>query len=296
MNTTVSTLNGGAIQSVRWPAKVDLFGGVMMTPTTYDEAVRTLIRAGQARQGGAADFSAVHVLSSAARDPAFRQIINALDMVAPDGQPVRWAMNYFHDARLTDRVYGPELTIRLCAAAAEAGVSIYLYGSSEAVIAKLSANLLAQYPKLRIAGAESPPFRALTPGEDAAVIRRINDSGAGLVFIGIGCPKQEIFAAAHRGSIRAVQVCVGAAFDFHAGVKGTAPAWMQRRGMEWVYRLVKEPRRLWKRYIVTNSVYCLLFAKHAALGMLRRRSPAAPPRSAGAVAMAVDGDRVREAA
>jgi exopolysaccharide biosynthesis WecB/TagA/CpsF family protein len=184
-------------------------------------------------------------------------------------------MNYFHDAGLTDRVYGPELMRRLCKAAGEQGVSIYLYGSSPEVIEKLSANLRALFPGLVIAGSESPPFRALTEVEHEEVASRINASGAGLVFIGLGCPKQEAFAYRHRSSIRAVQVCVGAAFDFHAGVKPTAPAWMQKRGLEWVYRLVKEPGRLWKRYLVTNTTYCVLFAKHAVLRWVRReRKPA----------------------
>jgi exopolysaccharide biosynthesis WecB/TagA/CpsF family protein len=255
--------------SVGFPEKVALFGGVRMTPTTYDEVVDVLIRCAQARQPATADFGAVHVLATAARDGDFRRTINSLDIVAPDGQPVRWAMNYFHNSGLTDRVYGPELMRRLCRAAGEQGVSIYLYGSSPEVIEKLSANLKAQFPALVIAGSESPPFRALTDAEHEEVATRINASGAGLVFIGLGCPKQEAFAYRHRKSIRAVQVCVGAAFDFHAGVKATAPAWMQKRGLEWVYRLFKEPGRLWKRYLVTNTTYCVLFAKHAVLRWVR---------------------------
>ncbi|MDB5294138.1 MAG: hypothetical protein JWO31_121 [Phycisphaerales bacterium] len=255
---------------VRFPAKVELFNGVRMTPTTYQEVVDVVLAAAEARQPAIAAFAANHILAMAAKDPAFRARINDFDLVAPDGQPVRWAMNYFHGARLADRVYGPNLTKRLCAAAAERGVSIYLFGSTPPVVAKLSENLLAMFPKLVIAGAESPPFRQLTPEEDAAVVKRVNDSGAGLLFIGIGAPKQEDFAHAHRHSIRAVQLCVGAAFDFHAGVKETAPAWMQKRGLEWLYRFVKEPRRLWKRYLVTNSQYATLFAKHAVLKAVGR--------------------------
>src|SRR5204863_3570670 len=145
------------------------------------------------------------------------------------------------------------LMLRLCRAAAAAGVSIYLYGGNPAVAEKLRANLLAACPGLEIAGYEAPPFRALTPDEDEAVVERINASGAGLVFIGLGCPKQDHFAFEHRDRLRAVQLCVGAAFDFHAGVKKMAPAWMQRRGLEWLFRLGQEPGRLWRRYLVTNS-------------------------------------------
>jgi exopolysaccharide biosynthesis WecB/TagA/CpsF family protein len=265
-------------RTVRFPAKVALFNGVLMTPTSYAEVVDVVLAAAEARRPAIAAFAANHLLATAAGDPAFRARLNAFDLVAPDGQPVRWAMNYFHAAGLTDRVYGPELTRRLCAAAADRGVSVYLYGSTPAVIERLSARLREMFPRLVIAGAESPPFRPLTPAEDAAVVRRINDSGAGLLFIGIGAPKQEEFAYAHRASIRAVQLCVGAAFDFHAGVKATAPAWMQRRGLEWLYRLVKEPGRLWRRYLVTNTQYVALFAKHAALKAAGRfpRRPAAP--------------------
>jgi N-acetylglucosaminyldiphosphoundecaprenol N-acetyl-beta-D-mannosaminyltransferase len=131
-------------------------------------------------------------------------------------------------------------------------------------------------PALVIAGFESPPFRALTEAEAAL---RINASGAGLVFIGLGCPKQEAFAYRHRHSIRAVQVCVGAAFDFHAGVKPTAPAWMQKRGLEWLYRLIKEPGRLWKRYLVTNTTYCALFARYAVQKRLTPRHFSSQPPS-----------------
>jgi exopolysaccharide biosynthesis WecB/TagA/CpsF family protein len=253
---------------VRFPAKVELFNGVHMTPTTYTEVVDTLIAAAKARQPAITAFAANHILAMAAQDQEFRARMNDFDLVAPDGQPVRWAMNYFHKAGLKDRVYGPNLTKHLCAAAAEQGVGIYLFGSTPEVIEKLKANLLQMFPKLIISGAESPPFRPLTPEEDAAVVERINSSGAGLLFIGIGAPKQENFAHAHRGSIIPVQVCVGAAFDFHAGVKSSAPAWMQKRGLEWLYRLASEPKRLWKRYLITNSVYLWLFGKHAVLKML----------------------------
>src|SRR6185312_3750395 len=169
--------------------------------------------------------------------------------------------------------YGPELMRRLCAAAAEQGVPIYLYGGTEEVVRRLSNRLLEWFPKLKIAGAESPPFRPLTPQEDAEAVRRINDSGARLLFLGIGSPKQEVFAFAHRDKIRAVQLCVGAAFDFHAGVKKMAPAWMQRRGLEWLFRLTQEPGRLWKRYLVANTTFLYLFAKAALRTAFKRERP-----------------------
>lgn len=247
------------------PAKRDVFG-VLVTPTNYDQTVRWCIERARHGEGGCVDLMAVHSLITAARDHDYRRKINAFDIVAPDGQPVRWALNRFHNAGLTDRVYGPEFTLRLCRAAAEQGVSIYLYGATPAVIAKLTENLLNRFPALRIVGSESPPFRPLTPDEDRAAIERINSSGAGLLFIGIGCPKQELFAYEHRDSIRAVQLCVGAAFDFHAGLKQMAPVWMQKRGLEWLFRLSTEPKRLWKRYFVTNTIFLYYAAKRMVFG------------------------------
>lgn len=236
------------------PAKRPLFG-VHVSATTYDETVEAVLGLARAGAGGAVEFMCVHGLVECQSDPAFRDALNSFDIVATDGQPVRWAMNHFHNAGLADRVYGPECTWRLCRAAAAAGVSVYFYGSSPEVIAALTANALRAFPDLEIAGAESPPFRPLTAAEDADIVERVNASGAGLLFLGTGCPRQELFAARHRRDIRAVQLCVGAAFDLHAGVKSMAPAWMQKRGLEWLFRLAQEPRRLWKRYLVYNSIY-----------------------------------------
>ena len=247
------------------PPKRNLFG-INVSPTTYAECVDTCIAMAKNGERGMVDFAAVHSLITFARDPKIRHKLNAFDIVCPDGQPVRWALNWFYKAKLTDRVYGPTLTLKLCEAAAAHGVSIYLWGGTEDVLAKLQSNLLEKFPLLKIAGAESPPFRKLAPEEDVATVERINASGAGLVFLGIGCPKQELFAWDHRESIRAVQLCVGAAFDFHAGIKKQAPAWMQKRGLEWLFRLVSEPGRLWKRYLVTNSLYLWSAMKQTIFG------------------------------
>jgi exopolysaccharide biosynthesis WecB/TagA/CpsF family protein len=239
---------------VCWPPRYDVFG-VQVSATNYDQAVEAILQTAQLKQPAAVSFHAAHAVVTASDDPVLREKVNRFQMIGPDGQPVRWALNWLHGTRLTDRVYGPELTVRLCRAAAERGVSIYLYGSSPEVIEALSRNLLERFPNLVIAGTEAPPFRALSAEEDAAMVERINASGAGLVFIGLGCPKQDHFAADHADRIQGVLVCVGAAFDFHAGNKRTAPAWMQRHGLEWLYRLCQEPRRLWKRYLVTNTLF-----------------------------------------
>lgn len=256
------------VDSIAWPAKYDVCG-VQISATDYDEVVERLIAAAEQRRPAVASFFAVHAVVTAGGDPALRQAVNAFEIVAPDGQPVRWALRLLHGVRLADRVYGPELMLRLCRRAAETKQPVYLYGgANEEVLDRLEANLLAQFPALKIAGREVPPFRALTAEEDQALVQRIEASGASLVLIGLGCPKQDLFAAAHRSRLSAVQVCVGAAFDFHAGVKRMAPAWMQKRGLEWFYRLCQEPRRLTRRYAATNS----LFLARLAMALTGRQS------------------------
>lgn len=240
-----------------WPERRALFG-VRMSATHYEQLGRIIFHAARRREGGAVTFLAVHGLVTAALDAKFRAQVNRLDGVACDGQPVRWAMNRFERTGLTDRVYGPEMMRRACRRAADEGIGIYLYGSTQQVIDLLKKNLTDQFPNLRIVGAEPSAFRELTDQEDRELINRINDSGAGILFVGLGCPRQEIFAAEHRHSIQAVQLCVGAAFDFHAGNKAMAPSWMQKRGLEWLFRLTQEPGRLWRRYLLTNSAFCLL--------------------------------------
>ncbi len=253
---------------VTWPKKVNLLG-IEISPTDYDEAVEATTTAAKSRTPGIVSCHAVHAVVTASCDASLKDKVNTFDMITPDGQPVRWALNLLHRARLQDRVYGPELTLRLCKRAAAEGVSIYLYGGSTEVVEKLQSRLKQDHPDLQIAGYESPPFRELTPDEDAEMVERINASGAGMVFIGLGCPKQDLFAYEHRDKVHAVQVCVGAAFDFHAGVKPMAPEWMQRNGLEWLYRLLQEPHRLWRRYLVTNTIFVFKLGTQIACMLLR---------------------------
>ncbi|HLJ96406.1 MAG TPA: WecB/TagA/CpsF family glycosyltransferase [Gemmataceae bacterium] len=241
---------------ISWPPKVALFG-IGVSVTDYAEATATILQAARQGLGGVVSCHAVHAIVTASGDASLGVKVNTFELLCPDGQPVRWAVNLLHGTQLSDRVYGPELMLRLCRRAAETGVSVYLYGGDPVVAERLEANLLHLYPKLHIAGCEAPPFRPLQLEEDRAVVERINRSGAGLVFIGLGCPKQDLFAYEHRNSLQAVQVCVGAAFDFHAGVKKMAPRWMQRHGLEWLYRVSQEPGRLWRRYLITNSLFLM---------------------------------------
>jgi len=262
---TVELEKSTAHSSIRWPHKKDLLGAEVSV-TDYDELTRICVGAARRGESGLVTFLPVHGIVTAALDYAYRYRINAFDVVAPDGQPVRWALNLLHQARLPDRVCGPTMMAHLCSRAAEEGIGVYLYGSTIETLDRLRNNLEDKYPALRIVGVESPPFRDLTPQENQAAVDRINASGAGFVFIGLGCPRQDVFAHFNRNRIKALQLCVGAAFDFHAGNKKIAPLWMQKSGLEWIYRLSQEPSRLWKRYLLTNTAFVLLMTRRLISG------------------------------
>jgi len=229
--------------------------GVPVSKTDYAEAIDFLISAARNRQTALATALAVHGVVEATRDAELGRRISAFDIVTPDGQPVRHALNILHGARLTDRVYGPTLMLKLCESAVKYNIGIYLYGSTQKTVESLKRSLEDRYPGLRIVGAEPSIFRPLSHDESLAFAERVERSGAVIVFVGLGCPRQEHFAFEHRDLVRRVMVCVGAAFDFHAGNKRQAPAWMQATSLEWLFRLSQEPRRLFRRYAVTNSVF-----------------------------------------
>jgi len=242
----------------KWPKKYNVIG-VDISATTYDGLLESVIEAAKMRQPACVSHLAVHGLVVGSRDPGMREVLNELDVVAPDGMPVRLALNILYKTRLPDRVYGPELMLRVCERADADGISVYLYGSYPHVVKALREKLLQQYPKLRVVGCEPSIFRSLTKAEDKDLVNRVNESGAGVVFLGLGCPLQERFAYEHKGKIEAVQLCVGAAFDFLSGEKKMAPEWMQQHSLEWFFRLLQEPRRLLHRYFVTNTIFLSRF-------------------------------------
>lgn len=196
----------------------------------------------------------VHSVVTARQDPSFAEVIQGADMVTADGAPVAWLMRRTGVSG-QQRINGPDLMWYYCGEAAKRDESIYLYGGQQDTLETLKRRLLEHFPSLKIAGAYSPPFRKLTDAEDEAIVQAINDSGAGTVWVSLGCPKQERWMADHRGRINATMLGVGAAFDYHAGTLKRAPLWMQRCGLEWFNRLWDEPGRLWKRYLVTNSLF-----------------------------------------
>jgi N-acetylglucosaminyldiphosphoundecaprenol N-acetyl-beta-D-mannosaminyltransferase len=206
--------------------------------------------------------AAVHTVMACGEDPELRAAVLGADFTVPDGQPLVWALNLLGH-QLRDRVYGPELMDRACAAAARAGQRFYLYGGrTPAALEALRAELVRRHPGLEIVGAYCPPFRPLTDDEAEEIAEDINASGADVVWVGLGVPKQEKWMAAMRPRLTApVLIGVGAAFDFHAGIVPQAPAPLQRVGMEWLFRLLQEPRRLWRRYARYNPRFVAGFLR-----------------------------------
>jgi exopolysaccharide biosynthesis WecB/TagA/CpsF family protein len=252
--------------------KVPLFG-IGISVTDYTEACAAIMDAARARRSYAVSALATHGLTEAARDGEFGELVNSIELVTPDGQPVRWAMNILHGTALSERVYGPDLVAAVCATAAMEGMSIYLFGSTADTCRAVAEELPRRYPGLRIAGVQPDRFRDATADEDAADVQRIRASGADMVLVGRGCPRQERWVAQHRGLIPVPMLAVGAAFDYIAGNISRPPRWMQRAGLEWLFRLIQEPRRLFRRYLVHNSLFVLMLARE----MLLNRT-ATPPR------------------
>lgn len=253
--------------------------GVLVDVVDYDASVARILEAARSASPYAVSALAVHGVMTGVQDRRHRFRLNNLDLVTPDGQPVRWALNRLHHARLEDRVYGPNLMLHLCNAAVREGLPIYLYGSTPEVLDSLGARLRDRFPGLAIAGTEPSKFGRTTPAERDEIVERIKSSGARLVFVGLGCPRQEIFAYEYRDLLQMPLVAVGAAFDYHSGRLKEPPRVVQRWGFQWLYRLLQDPRRLWKRYLVLNTRYVGLLALEVL--RIRRRDPndVSPPEA-----------------
>jgi N-acetylglucosaminyldiphosphoundecaprenol N-acetyl-beta-D-mannosaminyltransferase len=235
--------------------------GVPLAVSDYEEVLDWMEAMIAAGQRGYLTAAAVNLVMSAREDPQAWEAVAAATLVVPDGQPLVWALKALGHRRAS-RVYGPDLMAAFCARAARRAIPIYLYGGrTPEALALLSARLRERFPGLVIAGSESPPFRELSDSEEAEVVRRIDASGAAVVWVGTGQPKQEKWMLRMRPRLRApLLVGVGAAFDFHAGLVSQAPSWMGRSGLEWVYRFSREPRRLWRRYVRYNPRFIVGFA------------------------------------
>jgi N-acetylglucosaminyldiphosphoundecaprenol N-acetyl-beta-D-mannosaminyltransferase len=252
------------------PARAEILG-VPLAVSDYDEVIAWMDAMVAADARGWLTAAAVNLVMSAHDDPATMRAVLGATLAVPDGQPLVWALRLLRHARAT-RVYGPDLMAHYCAHAAGTGTPIYLYGGrSEGALELLTERLRERFPGLRIAGGWSPPFRPLTAEEQAQAIKRIDGSGAQVVWVGTGQPKQELWMHEMRPRLAApLLVGVGAAFDFHAGIVSQAPGWMQRNGLEWLYRLTREPKRLWRRYLTQNPRFVMGFARQWARA--RRRS------------------------
>lgn len=251
--------------------------GVGIDAVDYDTSVARILAAARASQPLGVSALAVHGVMTGALDAEHRARLNALELVVPDGQPVRWALRWLHGVALADRVRGPTLMLRVCEACAREGSPVLLYGSRASTLDRLAANLKRRFPGLEIAGTIPSAFRELNEDEQLSIAEAIRASGARLTFVGLGCPRQEVWAYENRTLISMPAIAVGAAFDFHAGTLAEAPGWMQRGGLEWLYRLVLEPRRLWRRYLLLNPLYLLMVAAQR-LGIHRPdRGSQAPP-------------------
>jgi len=234
--------------------------GTRSDSISYADAVTQVLAWSRSSESRYVCVSNVHVTMESYDSAEFRSIVNGADLVIPDGMPLVWALRLFGVVEAT-QVRGHTLTVHVLERAAAEGIAVGFYGASPAVLTCMLDACRRRFPGLRVAYAHAPPFRQLTVDEDATVVREINRTGARILFIGLGCPKQERWMAWHKGRVNAVMLGVGAAFDFLAGVKAQAPAWMQRAGLEWLFRLATEPRRLWHRYAYHNPRFVMLLAR-----------------------------------
>ncbi|AFZ08585.1 glycosyl transferase, WecB/TagA/CpsF family [Oscillatoria nigro-viridis PCC 7112] len=237
--------------------------GILVNAVNYEAAVSKIIAAASAGKPMSVSALAVHGVMTGVLDSTHRYRINHIDLVLPDGQPVRWALNWLYHTELPDRVCGPNAMLQICERAAEEGLPIYLYGSQASVLEALSRNLCQRFPKLIIAGTQPSKFRHVSPQEKQEIARQIRNSGAAITFVGLGCPRQEVWAYEYRDDLSMPLIAVGAAYDFHAGNLAKSPDFLSKIGLEWLFRMIKEPRRLWQRYVFLNPLYIWLFLLQA---------------------------------
>jgi exopolysaccharide biosynthesis WecB/TagA/CpsF family protein len=233
--------------------------GIRIDAVDFEAAVDKIFSAARDGRPLAVSALAVHGLMTGVLDPIHRYRLNRLDLVVPDGQPVRWALNLLYRLKLRKRVDGPALMLKTCVRAAQDGVPIFLFGGTQELLDKLSEQLQKQAPGLKIFTRASK-FRQLTPEERAELVEEIRSSGAKITMVGLGCPRQEVSAFELREQLSMPILAVGAAFNFHAGELARAPEFLQANGLEWLFRLAHEPRRLWRRYVLLNPLYVTYLA------------------------------------
>jgi N-acetylglucosaminyldiphosphoundecaprenol N-acetyl-beta-D-mannosaminyltransferase len=234
--------------------------GSPVTAAAFDRQIELILEWASTRTSKVVCVANVHMLVEAYWHPEFHAVLARADLITPDGMPLVWMMNLM-GARHQNRVAGLDIMLSLCQQAPQRQIKVFFLGSEASILEQMQKRLERDFPALEIAGMEPLPFRPLTKAEDAAIIQKIHDSGAGIVLVALGCPKQEYWMAQHKDKIHAVMIGVGGVFPVYAGVHKRAPAWMRKLGLEWLYRLVQEPRRLWKRYSTTIPIFLWLALK-----------------------------------
>ncbi len=231
--------------------------GIPIDILSWNQVIKRIIGWAIKRESRYVAVCNVHVTVSAVYNKKFGNVIKQADMSIPDGVPIAWKLRRL-GFQNQPRISGPDLVLKLIDICARESIRVYFYGSTEKTLSKLHRRIKHSFPNLTIAGMMAPPFRSLSKYEDQAAVQQINKSLAGIIFVGLGCPKQEQWMADHRGHIDGVMIGVGAAFDILAGTQRRAPEWIQKVGLEWFHRLLNEPQRLWRRYLLTNSRFLFL--------------------------------------
>ncbi|WP_428661394.1 WecB/TagA/CpsF family glycosyltransferase [Runella sp.] len=243
-----------------------------ITTGSFEEFIKEMMMLGQKRISSTVFVANVHMTIESKIDRHFRRLFNQADIVTPDGKPLCAALNFLYGVK-QERVSGMDLMPLLLEEAAKKDVSVYFYGSTADILDRIRQKCAELYPSLKIAGMHSPPFRKLSEDEEQVIVDNINESGAGMVLVALGCPKQEKWISSMKGRISSVMVGLGGAFPVFAGAQKRAPKWMQEASLEWLYRFIQEPRRLFKRYFVTNSLFLyLIFKEKARLVFMKKLS------------------------
>jgi len=234
--------------------------GFPVTAVSFDHQIELILKWAKRRISKVVCVANVHMLMEAHRNPQFAAVLSSADLVTPDGMPLVWLMNLLGVWR-QNRVAGMDILLALCQQVSAKRISVFFVGSERETLDRMKVRLQQEFPQLQIVGMEPLPFRSLNSEEDADIIEKINSSEAGIVFVSLGCPKQEIWMSDHHGKINTVMLGLGGVFPIYAGLHKWAPLWVRKLGLEWLYRLVQEPRRLWKRYYQTIPPFVYLALK-----------------------------------
>ncbi len=244
----------------------------------FEDVVNEIVDMSQQKRSSYVCFANVHMVVESYKDAQFNKVLNQADVACPDGRPVSLYMQLF-DGQKQDRIPGMDVVPALMDIANEKGLAVYFYGSTEDVLEKIKEKITKDYPNVRFAGYDSPPFRALTPEEDAVAVQRIHEANPDFVFVSLGCPKQEKWMEAHMDRVDACMLGVGQAFLTFVGMEKRLPKWARDFSLEWTYRLWLEPKRLWKRYLFTNSTFLWLVFRYWMMEKVLGRRPSTQPET-----------------